>query len=775
VQGIYDGSKRELSVRPPRVDTAILVDGRLDEPVWQSAALLTGFSQFAPRDGIPAEDSTQVLAWYSPKALYFGIRAFEHHGAPHATLAQRDHVLDVDDNVQILLGTFNDSRQANLIAVNPLGVQADGTLRETYQAIAGSWWERPTARQVADLSPDFVFESKGRVTDWGYEVEIRLPFKSLTFQSGSPQSWSINVVRRVQHSGYEDSWAPARLANVSFLAQSGTLVGLTDLHRGLVLDVNPVITQRTVGSPKLVGAVRGGWNSEPDRPQLGTNLRWRVTNNATVNATVMPDFSQVESDAGQLITDPRAALYFPEKRPFFLDSQDAFATPNNLVYTRTIQQPTAALKLATILPRTSIAVLSAVEDASVSLDPASGRAPVSNIVRLQRDLGTLSRVGVTYTDRLDGPSTNHVGDLDAAVAFSRNYALSLQLAASRTTTGSSVVSGPLWAAGFDRNGERFGLHYAMTGMDSNFQTQTGFIPRPGFVTGQFAHRFTHFGARGNWLEAASFDPTYLTNWKYRNFVEGRDAIEKKLQLITRYQLRGGWTGALSLLVETFGFDPDLYRNTYVARNTGARIDTVLLSGPGRIPNRDFVVALNTPQWSWFSLNLLYLWGHDEDFDEWASADVKYSTIDALLRPTERIRITPSIGYVAVARRTSGETQRTQRVARLTTEYQLARPLFVRMIGEFDELDLLSLRDEGRSNDPLLMRNPDGTFTPLDRSLSRAFHGQWLLAWQPNPGTVFFAGYGNNAEPKANSLAGFLGRRYRQSDVLFFKASYLWRL
>jgi hypothetical protein len=176
-----------------------------------------------------------------------------------------------------------------------------------------------------------------------------------------------------------------------------------------------------------------------------------------------------------------------------------------------------------------------------------------------------------------------------------------------------------------------------------------------------------------------------------------------------------------------------------------------------------------------SLSLLYLWGHDDDFDEWASANVRYSTIDALLRPTERIRIAPSIGYVSVARRTSGETERTQRLVRLTTEYQLARPLFVRMIGELDELDQLRLRDEGRSNDPLLIRNADGTFSPLDRSLTRAFHGQWLLSWQPNPGTVFFAGYGNNAEPNANSLAGFLGRRYRQSDVLFFKASYLWRL
>ena len=160
-----------------------------------------------------------MLVWYSPTALYVGVRAFEAHGAVHATLADRDKITS-DDNVQLLIGTFNDRRQAYLFAVNPLGVQMDGTIVET--GVRSSVGFAPTfsGRTAPDLNQDFVFQSKGRLTEYGYEVEIRIPFKSLKYQSTDVQAWDFNVVRQVQHSGYEDSWAPAKRSNASFLSQS---------------------------------------------------------------------------------------------------------------------------------------------------------------------------------------------------------------------------------------------------------------------------------------------------------------------------------------------------------------------------------------------------------------------------------------------------------------------------------------------------------------------------------------------------------------------------
>ena len=125
----YDGRAGKLSVSIPRIELEPVVDGKLDEPVWGEAALLTGFSQFSPTDGVPAADSTEVLVWYTPTAILFGIRAFEAHGSVHATLADRDRIAS-DDHVQILLSTFNDGRQATVFGVNPFGVQSDGALVE---------------------------------------------------------------------------------------------------------------------------------------------------------------------------------------------------------------------------------------------------------------------------------------------------------------------------------------------------------------------------------------------------------------------------------------------------------------------------------------------------------------------------------------------------------------------------------------------------------------------------------------------------------------------
>ncbi len=162
--------------------------------------MLTGFSQFSPADGVPAADSTEVLVWYSPSAIHFGIRAYEAHGAVHATLADRDRI-GADDHVQILLSTFNDGRQATVFAVNPLGVQSDGALVETGSTSGNGFNNAVVRREVADLSPDYIYQSKGRVTEYGYEVEVRIPFKSLRYQSAAEQSWGINVTRQVQHSG----------------------------------------------------------------------------------------------------------------------------------------------------------------------------------------------------------------------------------------------------------------------------------------------------------------------------------------------------------------------------------------------------------------------------------------------------------------------------------------------------------------------------------------------------------------------------------------------
>ena len=218
----YSGRDSHVRVTVPRLEEQVKVDGVLDEAAWERAARLVGFSQYAPVDDRPAENATEVLVWYSPSAIHFGIRPHAEAGTESASLANNDR-LDAEDTVEIFLDTFHDGRQATVFVVNPLGVQADGALVEGTRTQSGGFSGLSTGREVPDLSPDFVFDSKGRLTPEGYEIEVRIPFKSLRYQSAKQQDWGLNVIRRVQSSGHEDSWAPAKRAGTSFLGQAGTL------------------------------------------------------------------------------------------------------------------------------------------------------------------------------------------------------------------------------------------------------------------------------------------------------------------------------------------------------------------------------------------------------------------------------------------------------------------------------------------------------------------------------------------------------------------------
>src|SRR5712692_1932205 len=426
---VFHGRRGETSARVPRVDDArVTVDRRLDEPVWAQATVLTGFSQYNPVDRRPAEDSTDILVWYAPTAIYFGIRAFEPHGIVNATLADRDKI-DGDDRVELLLDTFNDHRLALSFAVNPLGVQADG-------------FRNNAAITKADFTTDFVFESKGRLTDYGYEVEIRIPFKSIRYQSTRVQDWGFNAVRVVQHSGYENTWTPATQGGGPLTSQSGRLVGLTDLRRGLVLDLDPFVLEKVNGAPAVAPAT--GW-SYGTGTEAGLNARWGVTRNLALDGALNPDFSQVEADAGQIPQDVRFAISFPEKRPFFLDGIEKLSTLNHLIYTRRIAAPAAALRLTGKQSGTDVAFVSAVDDPTTS---PTGDHPVYNLLRLRRDVGVQSFVGLIYTDKEDGGAFNRMVEADAKVVWKKQYYVDLQGALSSSRTGSIDSHGALWTAAF---------------------------------------------------------------------------------------------------------------------------------------------------------------------------------------------------------------------------------------------------------------------------------------------------------------------------------------
>jgi hypothetical protein len=774
---VYDGRRGETHVRVPRLEGDVQVDGALDEPVWHQAALLTGFSQYAPIDGIPAADSTEVLVWYSAAAIYFGIRAFEAHGRVHATLADRDHI-DGDDNVQLYLGTFDDGRQAAVIGVNPLGIQSDGTLVENGKLQGGGFSSALAVRETPDLSPDFVYQSKGRVTSAGYEVEVRIPFKSLRYQPRAEQRWGLQIVRHVQHSGAEDTWTPAKRAAASFLAQAGSLEGLVDLHRGLVLDLNPEATTRLNGD----SAVGGGWRYRT-APALGGNVRWGVTNNLSLNGTINPDFSQVEADAGQFTYDPRQAIFFSEKRPFFLDGIEQFDTPNQLIYTRTIVQPVVAAKVTGKLSGTDLALLSAVDDrprlGSGAL--ATRDYPVINILRVQRDVGASSRVGIAYTDRVVGGDYNRVADADARFVFGSVYSAQLQLAESRTRRAPGppgtpgAITAPLWDARFIRKGRTLGIRYVLTGIHPDFEAQSGFIGRRGIVNGTVDHSITLYGSPSSLVQSIAPEVSLSGTWQYDAFVRGRTAEDKRLHFIVNSTLRGGWTAGTQLLVESYGYDSTFYGQYRLARPRagGAGADTLPFVGTPHIPNLDYVASLNTPAFRHFSGSAVLIWGRDENFFEWAPANIYDGTLTLTVRPTDQLRLDGTYQHQQFDRRSNGSTVGIRRLPRLKIEYQLTRSVFVRVVGEYDASRQDSLRDDSRTGLPILVYDPvSGTYLRAGATASNRLRADWLFSYQPTPGTVLFAGYSSlRAEPDAFRFTDLR----RQSDGFFVKLSYLFRM
>jgi hypothetical protein len=770
----FNGLEHQLHVRLPRVDTTVTVDGVLDEPVWQRAARLVGFSQYQPVDSRPAEEPTEVLVWYSPTAIYFGIRAREVHGdLVHATHADRDNI-GADDYVQILLDTYNDRRRAFLFGVNPFGIQQDGVRSDAYAGGAGGTYgggggfgSMNILDGNVDLNPDFVFESRGRLVPGGYDVEIRIPFKSLRFAGGKVQTWGINVLRRVQHSGYQDSWAPVVRASASFMNQSGWIDSLTDLHRGLVLDLTPVATERINGAPDTTGRYRYSGATE-----LGLDAHFGITPNLSLDGTVKPDFSQVEADVGQVTLNQRFALFYPEKRPFFLDGLELLDSPNQLIYTRRIASPDAGAKLAGKAGPLTIATIVSSDATSES---ATGSHPLFGITRLRYDLGPTSNLGFVGTDRDDGGQFSRLAGADIHIVHSKLYFVELQGAASWLHDGTGFHRGTLTQATWDRTGRYWGFNFGLTGIAPDFDAAAGFVNRTGVVNAHYFNRFTGYGGRGALLETISSFQSVFRTWKYDGI--GRQSpIEGNESVNLQATLRGWWQPNVSITRNFFRFDATsvgYQGNTYGSyrvRATKALADTTTIpfAIPALLDNLFTVGAgLTTPTWRQFTGTISIGYGAGANFAEAARGTGTSLGAAVNLRPTPAVRISAQYSRLTIHRR-DGSWFSTEDIPRLKLEYQATRSIFFRVVGQYTALQSDALRDPATGN-PIVIDT-----TVVGPSTSRDFRVDWLFSYRPSPGTLIYVGYGAScSEFDAACAAG--RQRTRTADGFFAKLSYLFGL
>ena len=765
-QRVYHGRQRGTVAELPHFEDTVHVDGSLDEPVWRSAALLTGFSSYLPLDNRPADDSTEVFVWYSATDMYVGVRAFETHGPVHATLAARDKI-ESDDYIQILLDPFNDRRRAFVFGVNPLGAQADGVRTEgtgAPQLRGSTFGSNPPAN--LDLSPDFLFDSKGHLTDYGYEIELRIPLKSLRFQGVREQEWGAQVLRYVQHTGYQQTWTPARRGAASFLVQSGTFAGIRDVRRDVVVEVNPELTQSLIGEP-----LGTGWKYD-SRPTLGGNVRVRLVPNIMLNATVRPDFSQVEADAAQVAGDTRFALFFPERRPFFIDGIELFDAPNNLVYTRRIVQPDAAVKLTGRVGHTTIAYMGAVDGAASS---TSGRDhPLFNVLRLRRDIMSTSTAGLTITDRTERDGFSRVGAADTRLVFGRVYTFNATAggSAKRAPTGGATKTAPLWDLGMNRQGLRYGMRYTFAGNGPDFEALSGYVPRSDFVSASAYNRFSFYWKPGSFVESLLMRQGLEQLWLYDKFFDGKSVQETKVQLETVLNIRGGWVVSVTPVRESWLFDDRKYAGYATAQPRhmpGSGADTVAFNPSSRTSTYVALLRVNTPQYRLWSGRFTSFIGRDVDFFETAPVHRTDLTADIDFRPSAQLRLTTSYLYSEYTRWRDGTTLSRANVPRLKVEYQLTRALFLRFVGQYDNRRRDALRDPATDR-PILVAS-SGVYRSAGAVSTRDLRADWLFSYVPSPGTVLFAGYGSSlTEPTAFQFREL----ERVRDGFFVKLSYLLR-
>jgi len=760
---VYSGRANRIRVDVPRIEGVASIDGSLDDPVWRRAARLAGFSQYQPVDGRPAEEPTEVLVWYSPDAIYFGIRAREIHGnVVRATHANRDNI-DSEDQIQILLDTDNARQIAFLFGVNPYGVQQDGTRSAQFaggaggaSATGGGFRTMNPLEGSVDLNPDYFFESKGRLVEGGYEVEVRIPFKSLRYQDARVQSWGIHILRRVQHTGFQDTWAPAVRANANFLSQSGSLVGLHDLKRGLVLEATPTVTAHADRSPTINN---GNYQRKAD---LSADARWGIRQNLTLNGTINPDFSQVEADVGQVLLNERFALFYPEKRPFFLDGLELFDSPNQLIYTRQIVAPLGGVKLTGKLGGTNVASMVVGDDRQYSW--GGNHSPLFGVSRVRYDYGSSNTLGAVFTTREDGGSYSRVAAGDIRFYHSRLYFAQFQAGRSWTDSLGNRRNGSLYQADWDRTGRAWGFHYTLKSLDPGFKAAAGFVNRTGIIGANAFNRLSFYGAPGALVQ--TYGSFFFVTQIWNNVGGGHGLAESSVSISPTATIRGGWQLSGAITHNYFAFDPLLYSGLTIQRSLGPLTDTAAFVVPG--PEKDQwggSFRATTPTYRHFSGTASITESQVPIFRE--AAPGNSSRIDAALdvRPTTAIRSSLSFSRLTIARKSDGSRFSSETIPRIKVEYQVSPPIFLRFVGQYAARSRSPLED--RNGNPILVNGV------IDSgSTTNEFSTDWLFSYRPVPGTLVYLGYGSTLnEPREFRFQDL--RRTR--DGFFGKISYLFRL
>jgi hypothetical protein len=436
---------------------------RPDGQVEKEMAKVTGFIQQLPSDGQPASQETEVYMGYDEDNLYVVFVAFDDEPERiRARMNRRENVFN-DDMVEIMLDTFNDRRRAFAFLTNPLGVQWDAL-----------WTEGSSF----DESFDTLWHSEGRLTAQGYVVRMAIPFKSLRFPATQEQTWGIILLRELARGNAEQSfWQRVSSRVEGRLNQAAKLQIKTSISPSRNLQLIPYGNYRTLRFLNDQGAAGPGFTTDPVDASAGLDVKWVAKDNLAVDMTLNPDFSQVESDEPQVTVNQRFEVFFPEKRPFFLENADLFSTPFNLVFTRRIADPQLGARITGKAGPYAFGGIVTDDEAPgkrlTASDPQHGKRAFFNIFRVSRDILSQSKIGLIYAGREFSGSYNRVAGVHGRLKLTQNWAMPFMAAMrySKLEDGTRL-SNPAFSIAFNGDGRQWHSHIHFLDVGRDFRTET---------------------------------------------------------------------------------------------------------------------------------------------------------------------------------------------------------------------------------------------------------------------------------------------------------------
>jgi hypothetical protein len=435
-------------------------------------AKIDDLRQYVPKYGEPITQATHVYLGYDDKHFYVVFVCFDSDPSKiRARLGRRDQITD-DDYVEIDLDTFHDHRRAYQFWSNPLGIQLDNI------------W---TEGQGPDMSFDTVWQSRGQLTEQGYVVWMAIPFDSLRFKPAAEQTWGMIVWRVIPRLSEEANWPGVYLSMDGLLSQEGTVHGMSWISPGRNVQLVPYAFARSHRALDTQDPDHVHFVSDRFDPQAGLDAKLILKDSFVLDMTVNPDFSQVESDEPQITVNQRFEVFFPEKRPFFLENAGYFNTPINLLFTRRIADPQFGARLTGKRGPYSLGVLLADDEAPgkrvLPGDPLFGQRAKVGVFRLQREIFGQSSLGVIYTDRELAGGFNRVGALDGHVKLGGQWAAAFQGVTSSTRfPDGSRLAGPAYKGYLRHTGRH--LYYDLEYDDRS----PGFFTDVGFLAGNKVQR-----------------------------------------------------------------------------------------------------------------------------------------------------------------------------------------------------------------------------------------------------------------------------------------------